>query len=95
MNCKACSDLATGGIDVHVDGFGGVLGLEEKELGHDDVGGIVVYGSVDANNPLLKQARENVVGPLPARRVLNHHGYHAVVAAIQASSSSGEESSGT
>ncbi|OMO82924.1 hypothetical protein COLO4_22765 [Corchorus olitorius] len=34
---KTYVDLATGGIEVHVDGFGGVLEFEEEELGNDDM----------------------------------------------------------
>jgi hypothetical protein len=49
-----CSDGATGGVEVHVDGLGGVLGLEEEELGHDDVRSIVRDGPVDADDAFLE-----------------------------------------
>lgn len=67
------SDSTTGGVEVHVDGFRRILRLEEEELGNDDVGSVVRDRSIDANDSLLKQTRENVVGALPAGRVLNHH----------------------
>lgn len=75
-----CGDGATGGVEVHVDGLGGVLGLEEEELGDDDVGGVVGDGPVDANDSLLEEAGEDVVGAFASRRVLYDHGDQAVPA---------------
>jgi len=63
-----------------VDGLGGVLGLEEEELGDDDVGGIVGDGPVDADDSFLEEAGEDVVGALASGRVLNDHGDEAVPA---------------
>lgn len=68
-----CGDGATGGIEVHVDGFGRIFGFEEEELRNDDVGSVVGDGSVDADNALLQKAREDVVCPLTSGRVLYHH----------------------
>lgn len=34
---------------------------------------VVGDGSIDADNALLEEAREDVVSPLPSGRVLNHH----------------------
>lgn len=65
-----------------MDGLGGVLGLEEEELGHDNVGSVVGDGAVDADDPLLQQPREYVVGALPAGRVLYDHRDQAVVPAV-------------
>lgn len=33
-----------------MDGFRGVFGFKEEELGDDDVGGVVVDGSVNADD---------------------------------------------
>ncbi|PPD70733.1 hypothetical protein GOBAR_DD32389 [Gossypium barbadense] len=74
---KTCSDFTARGVEVHVDRLGWVFGFEEEELGHNDVGGVVVDGSVDADDPFLEETRENVVSPLAAGRVLDHHGYQA------------------
>lgn len=73
INSKTCGNGATGGIEVHVDGFGGVLGLEEEELGDDDVGSVVGDGTVDANDSFFQEAREDVVGAFASGRVLYHH----------------------
>ena len=77
-----------------MDGFGGVLGLEEEELGHHHVGRVVGDGSVDAYDSLLEEAREYVVGSLSSRRVLYHHWYQAVrpseIARLPADSSAAE-----
>ena len=74
-----------------MDGFGGVLGLEEEELGHHHVGRVVGDGSVDAYDSLLEEAREYVVRSLSSRRVLYHHWYQAVrpseIARLRADSS--------
>lgn len=75
-----CGDSAAGGVEVHVDGFGWVLGLEEEELGNDDMGGVVGDGPVDAHDSLFKEAREDVVGTLAPRRVLYHHRDQAIPA---------------
>lgn len=71
---KAGSDDAAWGIDVHVDWLGGVLGFEEEKLGDDNGGGFVGDGTVDADDPLLEEAGEDVVGALTARGVLDDHG---------------------
>lgn len=63
-----------------MDGLGGVLGLEEEELGHDDVRSIVGDGPVDADDSFLEEAGEDVVGALASRRVLYDHGNQAVPA---------------
>ena len=79
---RTCSDLAAGGVKVHVDGFGGVFGFEEEELGDDDVSSIVVDGSVYADDPFLEETRENVVSSLTTGRVLDHHRYKTVVSVV-------------
>jgi hypothetical protein len=78
---EASGDDAPGGVDVEVDGLGGVLGLEEEQLRDDERGRVVVDGPVDADDALLEQAREDVVGALPAGGVLDDHGHQPVLAA--------------
>jgi len=78
---EARRDDAPRGVDVEVDGLGGVLGLEEEQLGDDEGRRVVGDGAVDADDALLEQAREDVVGALPAGGVLDHHGHQAVLAA--------------
>lgn len=74
--------MAAGGVEVHVDGLGGVFGFEEEELGYDDVGSVVVDGSVYADDPFLEETREYVVSSFAAGRVLDHHRYEAVVSVV-------------
>lgn len=62
-----------------MDGLGGVFGLEEEELGHDDVGSVVGNWAVDANDALFEEPGEDIVGPFAARGVLNHHRDQTVV----------------
>ena len=56
-----------------MDGLGRVLGLEEEELGDDDVCGVVGDGSVDADDALLEESGEDIVGSLSSGGVLDHH----------------------
>ena len=56
-----------------MDGFGRVFGFEEEKLRNDDVSSVVGDGSIDADNALFEEAREDVVSSLPSGRVLNHH----------------------
>nr|CAB3485185.1 unnamed protein product [Digitaria exilis] len=81
MQSVARGDDPAGGIDVEVDGLGGVLGLEEEQLRDDEGGRVVGDGAVYADDALLEQAREDVVGALPAGGVLDHHGHQPILAA--------------
>lgn len=58
-----------------MNGLRGVFGLQEEKLSDNDVGGVVVDRSVDADDSLLEKPREYVVRSLPSRRVLDHHRY--------------------
>lgn len=49
------SDGATGRIEVHVNRLGWILGLKEKKLSNDNMGSIIVNGSIDANDALFQQ----------------------------------------
>ena len=55
-------------------GLRGVLVVEEQELGHDDVGHLVVDGRAQEDDALLEQQRIDVVGPLAAAAGLDDHG---------------------
>jgi hypothetical protein len=56
----AGGDGAAGGVYVQGDGFGGVVGLEEEQLGSDGGGHGVVYFAVEADDALREEAREDV-----------------------------------
>lgn len=45
-----------------MDGFRRVFRLKEEQLCDDDVGRIIRDGTVDADNSLFQEAREDVVG---------------------------------
>lgn len=75
---EAGGDGAAGGVDVEGEGLGGVLRLEEEELGHDHGGRVVGDGAVDADHALLEEPGEDVVGALASGGVLDHHRDQAV-----------------
>lgn len=47
--------------------LGRILRLEVEKLSDDDVRGVVIDGTVDADNTLLEQSREDVVSSLSSR----------------------------
>ena len=53
-------------VDVEVDRLVGVLRLEEQQLGHDEVGDLVVDRRAEEHDPLAEQPRVDVVGTLAA-----------------------------
>src|SRR6266571_3760502 len=65
---------ATRAVDVDVDVLLRVLGFEEEELGDDQVRHHVVDGGAYEDDVVLQQARVDVVGPLAAGGLLDHHG---------------------
>ena len=58
---ESCGDGAAGGVDVEVDGGGGLVAFEEEELRDDGGGEGVVYGAVEADYTLGKEAGEDVI----------------------------------
>ena len=74
----AGGDAAAGAIDVEVDVGLRVLLGEDEELGHDDVGDLVVDGRSEDHDPVLEQARVDVHRPLFATAPLDddrHQGH--------------------
>src|SRR5213080_2832483 len=61
-------------VDVHVDVLLRVLGLEEEELGHDQVGEVVPDRGTQDHDPVAQEARVDVVGPLAATGLLDDDG---------------------
>ena len=72
-------DVAAGRVDVEVDVLVGVLGLQEEHLGADQVGDGVVDRRAQEDDPLLQQARVQVVGALAAVGRLDDGGDQIVV----------------
>ena len=58
---EAGGDAAAGGVDVEVEGFFGVVGFEEEELGDDAGGEGFVDFAVEADDAFFEEAGENVV----------------------------------
>ncbi len=69
-------------VDVEMDVLVGVLRFEEQQLGHDEVGHVVLDGSHAEDHPLLEQAGIDVEGTLAPGRLLHHHGHQPEVHGI-------------
>lgn len=68
---KASGDGAAGGVDVEGDGLGGIVSLEEEELGDDGGGEGFVDRAGEGDDAFLEEAREDVVGvPAAALRIV-------------------------
>ena len=65
-------------VDVHGDLFLRVLRLQKQELCRDQGGHLVLDWARDEDNALLQEARINVISPLAAVGLLDHHGYQRV-----------------
>ena len=61
-----------GRIDVDVDVPFGIIGLEEQELGDDDVRDIISDRRAKEYDAVHKEAREDVVRALPSTRALDY-----------------------
>ena len=61
-----------GGVDVQVDVLFRVVGVQEQELGDDDVGHRVVHGAAQEHDPVHQQAAEDVVAALAPAGPLDH-----------------------
>ena len=73
-------DDAAGRVDVQADVLLRVLGLEEQELGDDEVGDVVLDRVAEEDDPLAQQARVDVVGALAAAGGFDDHRHeHRVV----------------
>ncbi|MPM32284.1 hypothetical protein SDC9_78846 [bioreactor metagenome] len=68
---------AAGRVNVERDVLVGILALQEQQLRHDEVGGLVVDLTHQEDHALFQQARVDVVGPLAAARLFDDHGDHA------------------
>ena len=61
---------SAGRVDVEGDLLVGVLGLQEQQLGHHDVGHALVEGRAQHDHAISQQAGVDVEGPFTARRRL-------------------------
>src|SRR6185437_3623309 len=74
---QAGGDGAAGAVDVEGDVLFRVLGLEEEQLGGNEIGDGVVDRRTDEDDVVAQQARVDVIGALTARGLLDHHGDQA------------------
>src|SRR5262249_20999239 len=72
VNRQPSGDRAARRVDVKGDLFFGIFGLQEQELGGDQVGDVVVDFAAQKNNPVLEQPRVNVVGAFTAAGLLDN-----------------------
>jgi hypothetical protein len=70
----AGGDRTARGVDVEVDVLVRVLGFQEQELGHHQVGHLVLDRADQEDHAFLEQARVDVVGALATGGLLDHHG---------------------
>ncbi len=70
---EAGVDDAAGRVDVQADVLLGVLGLEEQQLGDDEVGEVILDRVAEEDDPLAKQARVDVVRAFPATGGFDDH----------------------
>ena len=71
---EARGHLAAGRVDVQADVLLRILGLEEQQLGDDQVGEVVLDRVAQEDDPFAQQARVDVVGALPPAGGLDDHG---------------------
>jgi hypothetical protein len=72
---EARGDAAAGGVYVEGDGFGGVVGFEEEELGDDGGGEDFFDFAVEADDALFEQAGEDVRGVVAAVDGFGYEGH--------------------
>ena len=60
-------------VDVERDVLLGILALEVQQLGHDEVGDLVVDRRAEEDDPLVQQPRVDVELALAARGSLDDH----------------------
>src|SRR5690606_22645109 len=76
---KACRNASAGAVDVQVDVGVGILSFQKEQLGDDQVRHVVGDGPAQEDDPILEQARVDVVSPLASVGLLDdggdeHHG---------------------
>ena len=74
----AGGDDAPRRVDVHGDLFLRAIRLQKEQLRRDQRGDLVFDRARDKDDALLQQARIDVIGPLAAVGLLDHHGHQRV-----------------
>ena len=66
-------------VDVDSDVLVGIVSLEVKQLGHDQVGDRVIDGGTQEDDPVIEEATVDVESPLSSGRLLDNGRYHIPV----------------
>ena len=74
---------AAGAVDVERNVLVGVFAFKEQQLGHDEVGRLVIDRAHQEDHPVLEQARVDVVRPLSAAGLFDDHWDHAQTLSFQ------------
>ena len=80
---QARRDRTARRVDVERDVLVRILAFQEQQLGHDEVGHLVVDRTDQEDHALFQQARVDVVGALAAAALLDHHRHEAEGLGIQ------------
>src|SRR5690606_20131662 len=70
---KAGIDHTTRRVDVHLDLFVGIFPVEVQQLGHDQVGDLIVDPGAQKHDAFLEQQGVDIVGTFPAPAGFNDH----------------------
>ena len=70
---KSRRDRTAGAVDVKLDVLLGVLGLQEQQLRHDQIGDVVVDRGAEQDDPVLEQPAVDIVRTLTLTGLLDHH----------------------
>jgi hypothetical protein len=73
VNGQAGGDGAAGRVDVDVDVFFGIVHLQEEELRYDGVGDVVIDRRSEKDDPVLQEARIDIVALLPPTGLFDDH----------------------
>ena len=71
---EPCCDRAPGRVDVDEDALLRILGLQEEELGHDQVGHVVVHRGPEEDDAVAQETGVDVVGPFATTGLLDDDG---------------------
>ena len=73
---QAGVDAAARAVDIHVDGLIGIFAVQVEQLGHNQVGDLIVDGRAQEDDALLEQQAVDVVGAFPTTGTIDHHRNH-------------------
>ncbi len=72
VDCQARVDLAARRVDIHLDRGLAVFFVQVQQLGHDDVGNLIVNRGAHKDDPVFEQQRENIINALAASAAFDH-----------------------